>query len=391
MFLKQVALRLQQSVRSSDMVSRHGGDEFMICLSDDPAIEDASAVATQVLTSMTQPFVLQGTPFATSASIGIALMPDDASDYETLLRNADMAMYQAKESGRNAFRFYDDTMNVKAKHNLLLVSGLRAALAKNEFVLFYQPVVDLSNGRLLGCEALIRWVHPHRGLVPPADFIPAAETSGLIVAMGEWTLKEACRQMVEWQMGGLRDFVMAVNLSPVQFRRGNIETIVQEALTLSGLDPFCLELEITESTLIQDSETFMLSLQRLKAMGVKISIDDFGTGYSNLSYLQRFAVNKLKIDQSFVQRLLNGPQDRAIVMAIIQMARSLNLVTTAEGIEDELTGQTLREMGCDQGQGYYFARPVAAEDFLQAVRVSKAYAMQASPVPMAELSRFGGL
>jgi diguanylate cyclase (GGDEF)-like protein len=362
-FLKQVAHRLRSAVRKSDIVSRHGGDEFVIGLTDVADIQDVSSAANTILASLTQPFLARDTELATSCSIGIAMFPADGADYESLLRQSDIAMYQAKESGRNAFRFYDAHMNADIQQNLLLVSELRAALTRQEFLLYYQPVVDLATGCMVGAEALVRWQHPQKGLVPPGLFIAAAERSGLIVALGQWVLGEACRQLVLWQAQGCGNLVVAVNLSPVQFRRGNIETVVDEALRVSGLPPQCLELEITESTLIQDTEKFIVSLQRLKALGVKISIDDFGTGYSNLSYLQRFAVDKLKIDQSFVMRLERGPQDRAIVNAIIQMAKSLNLVTTAEGIEDDAVREALLALGCDQGQGYFFARPQPASRF----------------------------
>ncbi|QTN30380.1 EAL domain-containing protein [Rhodoferax sp. AJA081-3] len=367
-FLKQVATRLAASVRKSDIVARQGGDEFVIGLTDILSVDDVSKAASTVQASLGHSIFLGDTELSAACSIGIALFPDDGADYESLLREADIAMYQAKEAGRNTCRFFDPAMNANIQSNLLLLSNLRAALVRSEFVLHYQPVVDLTTGELVGAEALVRWQHTPHTLVPPGDFIPAAEKSGLIVELGEWVLREACRQMVAWQAAGREHFVMAVNLSPVQFRRGNIETVVAAALQQSGLNPACLELEITESTLVQDTETFIASLQHLKALGVKISIDDFGTGYSNLSYLQRFAVDKLKIDQSFVKRLLMGPQDRAIVTAIIQMAKSLNLSTTAEGIEDDATRQILLDLGCVQGQGYFFARPVPVAAFEQTVR-----------------------
>ena len=366
--LKQVAERLAAAVRKSDIVDRHGGDEFVIGLTDVIDLDDVSKAATKVLASMAQPVMINDTELSTSCSIGIALFPDDGADYESLLREADIAMYRAKEDGRNTYRFFDPAMNASIQSNLRLLSNLRAGLVRNEFVLHYQPVVDLCSGALVGAEALVRWQQTPQALVPPADFIPAAEKSGFIVDLGAWVLGEACRQMVIWQTARRDQFTMAVNLSPMQFRRGNIEAVVAAALRQSGLDPACLELEITESTLVQDTETFIASLQNLKALGVKISIDDFGTGYSNLSYLQRFAVDKLKIDQSFVKRLLHGPQDRAIVTAIIQMAKSLNLSTTAEGIEDDPTRQILLDLGCLQGQGYYFARPFNAASFDQAVQ-----------------------
>jgi diguanylate cyclase (GGDEF)-like protein len=362
-FLREVAQRLSQAVRATDIVSRQGGDEFLIGLTDIGDIAAISTAASKILARLVAPFNLRDVQVSTSCSIGIAVFPDDGDDFETLLRLSDIGMYQAKESGRNMFRFYDEAMNSNILHNLHLTSSLRLALARHEFILHYQPVVDIVSGRMVGAEALIRWQHPEQGMVPPANFIPAAERSGLIVEIGEWVIKEACTQMRIWQDMGAPNFVLAVNLSPVQFRRGNVEAIVAEALKLSGLNPACLELEVTESTLIQNAEEFINTLAKLKALGVKISIDDFGTGYSNLSYLQRFEIDKLKIDQSFVKRLGGKVQDRAIVNAIIQMAKSLNLATTAEGIEDEATRRELIELGCDQGQGYLFAKPQSAPQF----------------------------
>lgn len=362
-FLKQVASRLSSAVRKSDIVDRHGGDEFVIGLTDIGDAEDVSHAVNKLMGSLSDPILLGDTQVSTSCSIGIAMFPDDGRDYESLLRQADIAMYQAKESGRNAYRFFDQTMHTNIQNNVMLLSNLRLALEREELALYYQPVFDLATGALVGAEALIRWLHPEKGVIAPGEFIPAAEKSGLIVDIGAWVLREACRQMAVWHKQGRRNFVLAVNLSPVQFRRGNVELVVENALKRSGLDPAYLELEITESTLVQDTESFIVSLRRLKALGVKISIDDFGTGYSNLSYLQRFAVDKLKIDQSFVKRLLGGPQDRAIVTAIIQMAKSLELSTTAEGIEDDASRQILIGLGCDQGQGYFFARPMPASEF----------------------------
>ena len=363
-FLKEVALRLAQAVRRSDVVSRHGGDEFVIGLVDTASAADASAVASNVLASLARPFVVKDSELSCTASIGIALHPRDGVDYDTLLRQADIAMYAAKESGRNAWRFFDAAMQVNLQQGVLLVSSLRGALARREFELHYQPVIDLVSGRLLGAEALIRWRRPESGLILPGLFIDAAERSGLIVEIGEWVLEEACRQLVEWQAAGCGEFTMAVNLSVVQFRRGNVDDVVRRVLQRTGLSAACLELELTESTLVDDADNFIQSLQRLKALGVRLSIDDFGTGYSNLAYLQRFAVDKLKIDRSFIVRLNNSRQDRAIVDAIVQIARSLDLVVTAEGIEDASAVQALIEMGCAQGQGYLFGKPQPADEFV---------------------------
>lgn len=371
-YLRQVASRLTQSVRKSDVVSRHGGDEFIVGLTELTDIQDASAIATAIMGNMALPLMAKTQEIVISCSIGIALYPDDGLDYDGLLRLADIAMYQAKESGRNAYCFYDAQMNANMQQNLLLVSELRLAVARREFVVHYQPVLNLETGALAGAEALVRWQHPTRGLVAPDFFISAAEKSGLILELGNWVLQEACQQMVQWRSQGATDLVIAVNLSPVQFRRGNVAEVVHAALQKSGLPAHCLELEITESTLVQDSIQFMDSLQALKKLGVRISIDDFGTGYSNLSYLQRFAVDKLKVDQSFVKHLMRGSQDVALVRAIIQMARSLNLSTTAEGIEDASVHETLKAMGCEMGQGYFYSRPISAEEFGVWVNKSKA-------------------
>ena len=362
-FLQQVAQRLESSVRDTDTVCRHGGDEFLVML---PDVDDANRVATVVthlLERLAAPYTVRDTRVESSCSIGIAVFPQDGQDFEQMLKGADTAMYHAKEAGRNTFRYYDEAMNRSMVEELNLTIGLRQALLRQEFELHYQPVLDLASGQLVGAEALIRWRHPEQGLVPPMKFIPISERSGLIVEIGEWVLQEACRQMVAWRAAGMPEFVLAVNLSMVQFRRGNIEEVVGKALHTHGLKPSCLELELTESELILDSEKFIETLQALKALGVRLSIDDFGTGYSNLSYLQRFDVDKLKIDQSFIRRLNASPHDRAIVQAIIQMAHSLGLATTAEGIEDDATRAKLHELGCDQGQGYLFARPQPSAQF----------------------------
>jgi diguanylate cyclase (GGDEF)-like protein len=361
--LKEVADRLRAAVREMDTVSRQGGDEFLIVLTDVSDLAAISAVAVHVLEQLAQPFALKGMQIVTSISIGIALFPQDGDDFDLLLKHADIAMYQAKAAGRNAYRFFDQQMNVDIAEHLNLEAGLRQALSQQQFVLHFQPIVDIHSGQLLAAEALIRWQHPEHGLMAPDKFIAVAERSGLIVEIGEWVLNEACRQLMLWQAAGLPRLVLSVNISSVQFRRGNLGDLVAGALQRFGLDAACLELELTESMLLHDSEAFMGMLQRLKTLGVKLSIDDFGTGYSNLSYLQRFQVDKLKIDQSFVRKLQGSAQDQAIVTAIIQMAKSLQLITTAEGIEDEPTRQLLASLGCDQGQGYWFARPLPAAEF----------------------------
>ena len=359
--LKAVAQRLQASVRDMDSVSRLGGDEFLIVVADVDSLAAVSAVARQVQEKLAHPFVLKGMQVVSTLSIGIALYPEDGEDFDTLLKHADVAMYQAKSSGRNAFCFFDAQLNDASHERLTLELDLRQALRRNELLLHYQPIVELASGRLLAVEALIRWRHPLQGMIGPERFIPLAEQSGLIVEIGEWVLQEACRQAMLWQAAGLMPFVVSVNLSAVQFRRGDMETLVRKVLGSTGLPAERLELELTESILLQDSQAFIDLLSRLKALGVGLSIDDFGTGYSSLAYLQRFQVNKLKIDQSFVRNLQGNPQDQAIVTAIIQMAKSLQLLTTAEGIEDETTRALLAGLGCDQGQGYLFAEPLTAQ------------------------------
>jgi diguanylate cyclase (GGDEF)-like protein len=360
--LRQVAHRLMNCVGEGGTVSRRGGDEFSILLPGLSHADDVSALATRVMEQLQQPFVIGGQEISTSASIGVAIFPDDGSDLETLRKKADVAMYQAKEVGRNTFRFFDATMNVEAAEHLRMRNGLRRALEGGEFELHYQPQFELVSGVVIGVEALLRWRHPELGVVPPARFIPVAEDSGLIVPIGAWVLRQACRQAVAWQRAGLPTMTMAVNLSAVQFKRGDVEQSVLRALEESGLAPALLELELTESILIQNAEGVLASLKRLKQQGVKLSIDDFGTGYSSLSYLKRFDIDKLKIDQSFVRDLATDPDDAAIVRAIIQMARSLNLRTIAEGVETEEMLHQLRVFQCDEAQGYHFARPMAASE-----------------------------
>jgi len=361
--LMQVSSRLKQCVRDTDTISRQGGDEFVIVLRE---LEDAEAtlpVLAKIMESLQEPFNAEGNELSTSASIGVALYPEDGADFETLRKKADMAMYRAKEAGRNTYRFFDQEMDVEAVEHLLMRNGLRRALERQEFVLHYQPQIDLRSGQVTGAEALLRWQHPEFGLVPPGRFIPIAEDSGLIVPIGEWVIREACRQAASWRQAGLPSLVVAVNLSAVQFRRGNVEQTVVQALAQSGLDASLLELELTESLLLQNVESVLATVKRLKQLGVKLAIDDFGTGYSSLSYLKRFDIDKLKIDQSFIRDLASDPDDAAIVRAIIQMAHSLGLRAIAEGVETPDLLQALRSFGCDEAQGYHFARPMPADEF----------------------------
>jgi diguanylate cyclase (GGDEF)-like protein/PAS domain S-box-containing protein len=371
--IKEIALRLKACVRDSDTVGRQGGDEFLVVLPNIPEANSAAPTLVKMMERLVEPCNIDGHELVTSVSIGAAIYPDDGKDFETLMKKADMAMYRAKDAGRNTYRFFDEQMNVEALEQLSMRIGLRHALARGEFVLHYQPQIDLSNGTLVGVEALIRWNHPELGMVPPGRFISVAEDSGMIVPIGEWVLHEACRQAVAWQKTVMPDLGIAVNLSAVQFKRGDIERSVFSALKASGIDPRLVELELTESILIVDTESVLATVKRLKLMGVKLSIDDFGTGYSSLSYLKRFQVDKLKIDQSFVRGLASDPEDAAIVRAIIQMAKSFGLRTIAEGVEDERSLDLLRLFQCDEAQGYFFARPMPAEelpDYLATIRTS---------------------
>ncbi len=362
--LRSVAKRLRDCIRDTDTLSRQGGDEFLVVLGAMKDDEAASQVADKMMAAVARPFQVQSHELSISLSVGIAVYPSDGSDYETLLKMADTAMYHAKETGRNAYRFFDQRMNSNAAERLETANGLRRALARNEFRLHYQPQVDIASGRVIGVEALIRWQNPEAGLISPAQFIPVAEDSGLIVPIGEWVINEACRQAIAWQAAGGPEITVAVNLSAIQFRRGDIEQTVMGALARSGLDPRCLELELTESLLLSDTDHVLATVHRLKALGIRLSIDDFGTGYSSLAYLKRFAVDRLKIDQSFVRDMSTDPDAASIVRAIIQMARSLNLKTVSEGVEDERLLDYLRVLHCDEAQGYFFARPMPGDDFL---------------------------
>ena len=365
MLLEVISHRLRESISGTDTVSRFGGDEFLVVLSHITASDAVVAVCSKILEDITKPARIDGYELSTSCSIGVTVYPDDGDDFDTLLRKADSAMYYAKDAKGNTYRFFDSKMNADAIEQVELRHGLRIALERNEFVLHYQPQIDLSSGAVIGAEALIRWQHPELGLLPPGKFITLAEDSGLIVPIGEWALREACRQAMAWRKQGLPDLVMAVNLSAIQFRRGNLDETVIDALRDSGLDPQFLELELTESILIGDTENVLQTVKRLKTLGVKLSLDDFGTGYSSLSYLKRFAVDKVKIDQSFIRDMDKNPSDAAIVRAIIQMSKSLGLRTIAEGIEEEHLIKYLQIYHCDEAQGYYYSRPMAGAHFAE--------------------------
>jgi diguanylate cyclase (GGDEF)-like protein len=366
--LRRVGERLTTGLRDSDTVCRQGGDEFLILLGDVRDSGDVAEIGAKLLGQLTAPLLLDGLEVSTSGSMGIAMYPDDGADFDELLKKADIAMYVAKDAGRNALRFFANEMSSSVLEDVHLVSAMRTALARGEFMLHYQPQFDLASGGVVGAEALLRWRHPELGLVPPSRFIAIAEQSGLITQIGAWVLNEACRQMQLWRSMGLADLTISVNVSPLQFQRDVIETDIVNALDVSGLPASALELELTESLLIQDSAMISALLRRLRGRGVSFSIDDFGIGYSNLGYLKRFEVSRLKIDQSFVRRLTDDRHDEAIVGAIIQMSTSLGLVTIAEGVESESTLARLIELGCDQGQGLHWAPAMPSGEFFEFVR-----------------------
>ena len=361
--LKLVAQRLRECLRETDTISRLGGDEFLIAIPNIVDPQSLNQTTTHILEALARPFDIEGRELTNTLSIGIAVWPDDGRDFDTLLKKADTALYQAKAAGRNTYRFYTEQMNVDALEHLEIRTALHRALENDEFLLHYQPQIDLASKRVTGVEALLRWNRGGKELISPARFIPAAEETGLIVPIGDWVLREACEQARRWQSQGLPEMTMAVNLSAVQFQRGDLERSVSHALAYSWLDPSLLELELTESILLDDAEEVLATVRRLKSIGVQLSIDDFGTGYSSLAYLKRFAVDKLKIDQSFVRDIATDPDDAAIVRAIVSMAHTLKLKVIAEGVESEDIGRFLGIFHCDEAQGYYYARPMPANEF----------------------------
>ncbi len=363
--LKQVAQRLSHCVRETDTVARLGGDEFVIVLTDLPESGDVDVVAEKILSALARPFEVNGHDVFVTASIGVSLYPRDGDHGEILLRYADIAMYRVKEYGRNSVRQFVPEMGTSAISRLNMEAALRRALERQEFVLHYQPKIDLRDGRLVGAEALIRWQHPQIGMVHPIEFIPLAEETGLILPLGEWVLRQACRQLVRWQAEGLQDLRIAINMSSRQFRQEDLAERVAGILQESGANPACITLELTESMVMQDVSSTLVALRALKQLGLSISLDDFGTGYSSLSYLRRFPIDELKIDKSFINDIHENPDDAAIASAIVAMALSLGLQVVAEGVENQAQADLLRKMGCNQVQGYYFSRPLDVAAFSQ--------------------------
>ena len=360
--LKAVAERIRRCVREGDTVSRFGGDEFTLMIPTVDHIEDAAKIAQKIIETLKIPFSINDHELFVTTSIGISLFPIDGSDPETLVRNADTAMYRAKDQGRDNYQLYAPAMNARALERLALENMLRKALSHRDFVLFYQPVVDIKSKNVVGVEALIRWQHPELGLLSPAHFISAAETSGLIIPIGDWVLRTACKQTKIWQKKIDPELTVAVNLSARQFQQPNLTEQIAEALEETGLEAKYLELEITESNAMQNADNTIYTLRELKALGVRISMDDFGTGYSSLNYLKRFPIDTLKLDQSFVREITSNPTDAAIAMAVIAMAHTLNLKVIGEGVEKEDQFEFLQKRGCDYIQGYLFSPPLAVEN-----------------------------
>ena len=361
--LRAVAARLESSLRSMDTVARMGGDEFVLVLSDHKSAQSVAGELRRIVESFSQPFAVDGRDVFITASIGVALYPQDAKDPESLMTSAELAMYRAKESGRNTYQLYTAEMQTRVTERLALEGKLRRALERGEFSLDYQPQVDLRSNRIFGCEALIRWNEADLGVVSPARYIPLAEETGLIVPIGEWVLRTACLQNKAWQNAGLPAVTMAVNISARQFREKNLLQVVAKILAETGLDPTQLELEVTESVIMHDAQQVIASLQSFRDMGTRLSVDDFGTGYSSLSYLKRFPVDRLKIDQSFVRDISTDADDAAIAQAVITLGHTMNLRVIAEGVETPEQLAFLRRNQCDEMQGYLFGKPMPADEF----------------------------
>ncbi|MBR0568118.1 EAL domain-containing protein [Azoarcus sp. L1K30] len=383
LLLQAVSRRFMSCVRADDTVARTGGDEFVILL---PSLHDRGRVvevASRILAALRDPFDIRGQRLTISPSIGIAIYPDDGADAETLIKHADAAMYQAKEAGRNAYRFFDQQLSRRASERLMIENELRLALERKEFVLYYQPQLDVASGEITGMEALLRWQHPERGLVPPDAFIPIAEDSGLIVPIGDWVLRTACAQAHAWRVSGLIEVPVAVNLSARQFDQPDLPAQIASVLQATGLPTHCLELELTESLVMRDPERSSDTLSRCKALGVSIAVDDFGTGYSSLAYLRRFPINRLKIDRSFIKDIVDEPDDAAIAQTIIAMAHSLRLSVVAEGVErlDQL--RLLQHWQCDMYQGFLSSRPLPGDALTALLKGMRAAGVTelAPPVP----------
>lgn len=371
LLIQAVAERLLSRIGKHDTVAQVGADQFVILLAETKQQREVSMMAQTLLNSFSSPFHLGTHEFLLTATIGIALFGRDGRDLNTLIKHASAAREDAKQPGKQPYQFYISAIGAKSEEALLLEQQLRQGIERQEFQLYYQPKVNLLTGEIEGAEALVRWLHPERGLVSPAEFIPLAEKTGLIVPLGEWVLKTACRQARVWQEDGFAPLRVAVNLSGHQFNQPNLDCLIVEILQETGLEASCLELELTESTLMQNPEVAIAILHKFKALGIRISIDDFGTGYSSLSYLTQFPFDVLKIDRSFVCQLLDDAKNTAITTAILQMARSLNLKVVAEGVETPRQLAFLQGHQCDEIQGYWFSPPLSAETFRELLSTGK--------------------
>lgn len=363
LLLQQVADRLTSILRDVDTIARMGGDEFTLIQNGLDSVEDAVTVSSKVLSIFNSPFEIDGQEIFMSASIGVSIYPDDGSDAETIVRNADMALHQAKAHGRNTVHLYTSALDDEANRRITIESSLRRSVERGEFVLYYQPKLSIVTGKIVGAEALLRWVHPELGVVMPDQFIPIAEESGLINPIGEWVLHQACRQNKEWQEKGYPAMEIAVNVSARQLRSNDFKAMVERVLQEMSLDPSCLGIELTESTLMQNPDKTIGILRHLKAMGIRIAIDDFGTGYSSLSYLKKLPIDAVKIDKSFVRDVTLDQDDSAIARAVVAMAHSMKLSVVAEGVENLEQLAFLKIIGCDEMQGYFISKPVPSGEF----------------------------
>jgi diguanylate cyclase (GGDEF)-like protein/PAS domain S-box-containing protein len=379
--LRVVAQRLKACVRDSDTVARQGGDEFVLVLRNYANDDEITSIMQRVQTSIAQPWLAGRRELQITCSIGIAVYPQDGRSADVLLRNADSAMYKAKETGRNNYQFFTAELNRLVFERLSVERRLRGALVGKQFVLHYQPRVDIRTGRIVAAEALLRWRAPQGGLYGPARFITVAENTGLIVPIGKWVLRTACDQARSWQIQGLRSILVSVNVSPRQFRDGDMVQTVAEALEQSGLPARCLQLELTENTIMDDAEKYVSMLRDLKQLGVQLAVDDFGTGYSSLSYLKRFPVDHLKIDRAFVKDITTDPDDGAIVQTIIALGHKLGMRIVAEGVESEEQREYLQRARCDELQGFYFSKPVPASEFATLLSDSTADLLSGNKIP----------
>jgi diguanylate cyclase (GGDEF)-like protein len=361
--LNVMATRLQSCVRRSDTVARLGGDEFVVILNNVTLEEDAASLAQKILSAVSEPVAIGGHEVASTASIGISFYPSDGTDVDTLLKNADTAMYEAKEKGRNTYRFFSQEMNIRAVERMDLEARLRRTLTRGGLELHYQPQIQLDSGMVVGMEALVRWNDPEQGAIPPATFIPLAEESGLIIPLGEWVIRTACAQLKTWQDAGHPALRVGINLSVRQFQHPNLLAHLQETLRRTGISPSCLELELTEASILEHSDEHRDLIHQLREMGIQLSIDDFGTAFSSMVSLSNLPIHRLKIPHSFISLLENPDSNTTIVRAIIALAHSLKLRVVAEGVETAEQLAFLSRHRCDEGQGFYFAPPMSAEQF----------------------------